>query len=259
MLRVCLCLFLFARSELAPNLYPNVGFWTSPATSTSALDLSPFSPRMITKSKHILFFFLFCFFWESLSITAHCKISFSQLHHGKLDRVQGLNKCAALFLFFFFFALGRLLDYSMLLLLFSYRAPATSVSLQTNLLSTKPRISSAQVIDLHSRHHTQTPTLCHWILSHNANLSPSSPCFSLFLSTHPLDVAHYYLFCSPNLPNPFQQVLTTCTKATICWHISTENHTMGNVLYWKMSFPLLDIRSLEHHQALIGSLKTRSL
>uniref|UniRef100_A0A7N8X7Z1 Protein tweety homolog n=1 Tax=Mastacembelus armatus TaxID=205130 RepID=A0A7N8X7Z1_9TELE len=24
------------------------------------------------------------------------------------------------------------------------------------------------------------------------------------------DVAHYYLFCSPNLPNPFQQVLTKC-------------------------------------------------
>lgn len=33
---------------------------------------------------------------------------------------------------------------------------------------------------------------------------------------------------------------------------------MGNVLYWKMSFPLLDIKSLEHRQALIGSLTWKS-
>uniref|UniRef100_A0A8C2ZSR8 Protein tweety homolog n=1 Tax=Cyclopterus lumpus TaxID=8103 RepID=A0A8C2ZSR8_CYCLU len=29
------------------------------------------------------------------------------------------------------------------------------------------------------------------------------------------DVAHYYLFCSPNLPNPFQQVLTKCPNLSM--------------------------------------------
>uniref|UniRef100_A0AAX7UG55 Protein tweety homolog n=1 Tax=Astatotilapia calliptera TaxID=8154 RepID=A0AAX7UG55_ASTCA len=36
------------------------------------------------------------------------------------------------------------------------------------------------------------------------------------------DVAHYYLFCSPNLPNPFQQSLTTCQRSLTTMQIQIQ-------------------------------------
>uniref|UniRef100_A0A3P8S1V2 Protein tweety homolog n=1 Tax=Amphiprion percula TaxID=161767 RepID=A0A3P8S1V2_AMPPE len=40
-----------------------------------------------------------------------------------------------------------------------------------------------------------------------------------FLST---DVAHYYLFCRPNLPNPFQQSLTICQRSLTTMQIQIQ-------------------------------------
>ncbi|XP_072299347.1 protein tweety homolog 2-like isoform X1 [Eucyclogobius newberryi] len=37
------------------------------------------------------------------------------------------------------------------------------------------------------------------------------------------DVAHYYLFCSPNLPNPFQQSLTICQRSVTTMQIQIQN------------------------------------
>ncbi|XP_029998268.1 protein tweety homolog 2-like [Sphaeramia orbicularis] len=36
------------------------------------------------------------------------------------------------------------------------------------------------------------------------------------------DVAHYYLFCSPNLPNPFQQSLTICQRSVTTMQIQIQ-------------------------------------
>uniref|UniRef100_A0A8D2ZFM9 Protein tweety homolog n=1 Tax=Scophthalmus maximus TaxID=52904 RepID=A0A8D2ZFM9_SCOMX len=36
------------------------------------------------------------------------------------------------------------------------------------------------------------------------------------------DVAHYYLFCSPNLPNPFQQSLTVCQRSLTTMQIQIQ-------------------------------------
>ncbi|XP_010770512.1 protein tweety homolog 2-like isoform X3 [Notothenia coriiceps] len=36
------------------------------------------------------------------------------------------------------------------------------------------------------------------------------------------DVAHYYLFCSPNLPNPFQQSLTICQRSLTTMQIQIQ-------------------------------------
>lgn len=36
------------------------------------------------------------------------------------------------------------------------------------------------------------------------------------------DVAHYYLFCSPNLPNPFQQSLTVCQRSLTTMQIQVQ-------------------------------------
>ncbi|XP_047428805.1 protein tweety homolog 2-like [Mugil cephalus] len=36
------------------------------------------------------------------------------------------------------------------------------------------------------------------------------------------DVAHYYLFCSPNLPNPFQESLTTCQRSLTTMQIQIQ-------------------------------------
>ncbi|XP_061606101.1 protein tweety homolog 2-like isoform X1 [Phyllopteryx taeniolatus] len=36
------------------------------------------------------------------------------------------------------------------------------------------------------------------------------------------DVAHYYLFCSPNLPNPFQQSLTICQRSLTTMQIQVQ-------------------------------------
>ncbi|CAK6963078.1 protein tweety homolog 2-like [Scomber scombrus] len=36
------------------------------------------------------------------------------------------------------------------------------------------------------------------------------------------DVAHYYLFCSPNLPNPFQQSLTVCQRSVTTMQIQIQ-------------------------------------
>lgn len=95
------------------------------------------------------------------------------------------------------------------------RAPVTSVCLQTSLLLTKPRISSAKVIYLRRQNWTHTSS-CRWVLGRNANLP------SFF---HLADVAHYYLFCSPNLPNPFQQVSTKSQlSAYLCSHLPWITH-----------------------------------
>lgn len=88
---------------------------------------------------------------ERLSITAQCKISFTQLLNKKLDLVHVLNT-------FWYCTLARL-QRVVVLLLFSYRAPVTSVCLQTSLLLTKPRISSVQVIYLYKKNFTDTSCL----------------------------------------------------------------------------------------------------
>ncbi|XP_037113096.1 protein tweety homolog 2-like isoform X1 [Syngnathus acus] len=36
------------------------------------------------------------------------------------------------------------------------------------------------------------------------------------------DIAHYYLFCSPNLPNPFQQSLTVCQRSLTTMQIQIQ-------------------------------------
>lgn len=104
---------------------------------------------------------------------------------------------------------------------FSHRAPATSVCLLTSSLSTRPRISSAQVIHLHKHNLTHLPR-------RPANLSPPPP----------PDVAHYYLFCSPNLPNPFQQVLTSaiCSLTHTHTRVDSESHTGKCIAIFKLKF-----------------------
>lgn len=131
------------------------------ATRSNALDsCSPPSFRSITKSKKKekqTVFILFFLFFSSLPSVNKCPLQksvFLQLHHGKLDRVQGWNKCVcplppflpppSLPEFFFFF-------YWITVLLFPHRPPATSASLRTNSSSTKPRMFSQQVSPSTSR------------------------------------------------------------------------------------------------------------
>ncbi|XP_059204968.1 protein tweety homolog 2-like isoform X2 [Centropristis striata] len=65
------------------------------------------------------------------------------------------------------------------------------------------------------------------------------------------DVAHYYLFCSPNLPNPFQQSLTTCQLSLT----TMQNQIKGLLQFSVPIFPTAE-RDLLGIQRLLNSTES---
>ncbi|XP_039680505.1 protein tweety homolog 2-like isoform X3 [Perca fluviatilis] len=62
------------------------------------------------------------------------------------------------------------------------------------------------------------------------------------------DVAHYYLFCSPNLPNPFQQSLTICKRS-----LTTMQMQIKGLLQFSLPFFPTAERDLLGIQRLLNS------
>lgn len=154
------------------------------------------------------------------------------MHHGKLDHVHGWNKCVCLFFFpFLFFSFFTGLQCCCV---FSQATSDFCVSPDKFIVEqTKDVLTAGDLLSLSlSLRRTSTSSS----LAGAVLISPGLSC-----PPFPSDVAHYYLFCSPNLPNPFQQVMRKerrkkkHQKEDICpTHL---RRTMENVLYWKMSFP----------------------
>uniref|UniRef100_A0A3B3ZVB1 Protein tweety homolog n=1 Tax=Periophthalmus magnuspinnatus TaxID=409849 RepID=A0A3B3ZVB1_9GOBI len=62
-----------------------------------------------------------------------------------------------------------------------------------------------------------------WLLILDFCVSPDKFIVNQTKDVITADVAHYYLFCSPNLPNPFQQSLTICQRSVTTMQIQIQN------------------------------------